>query len=365
MSARLDCSAGRAHWNGKQMKVLRLLGVVWAVTLGGCVYTAPFRGADGDVLPGSIATMEMLPINGVRQSVWFRAADVRKPALVIVHGGPGISESALFRHYDAALERHFLVVYWEQRGAGRSYHADIPPASMTIAQFVRDLDAVVDHVRHRFGKDKVVVLAHSWGTVPGVMYAAEHAEKVAAYVGVAQIANVARGLELEYAFDFAEATRRHDEAALATLQKIGNPPYDVDAILTLGSLTQGFSGDVSTGRLILAALSTDEANLLDLIRFGQGNRFSLDHLWPELSRVELTQTYRRFELPIFFFLGRRDWHVPSVLAAHWFAHIRAPVKSLVWFDESAHNPPFQQPAAFQRVLVEALCGIVERGCIDP
>ena len=336
------------------MSWLRLLGLGCALVLAGCVHTTPFRDARGAVLANSIATMEVIPINSVPQSIWFRGADVRKPALVIVHGGPGASESALFRHYDAGLEQHFLVVYWEQRGAGRSYNADIPGASMTIAQFVRDLDAVVDQVRQRFDKEKVVILAHSWGTVPGLMYTAAHPEKVAAYVGVSQIANVPEELELEYGFDLAEAKGRNDGPALAKLRRIGAPPYSVANLLALGDLTQRFSGDLSTGRLILAALSTEEANLVDLVRFGQGNRFSLEHLWPELSRVDLTRDYRRFDVPIFFFLGRHDWHVPSVLAARWMADISAPVKGVVWFEESAHNPPFQQPVLFQKALIEAM-----------
>ena len=326
------------------------------LALVGCIRTKPFYGANGGVLPGSIATMEMLSVNGVSQSVWFRAADTGNPALVLIHGGPGASESALFRHYDAELEQHFLVVYWEQRGTGRSYHANIDPSSMTIAQIVSDLDAVVDHVRRRFGKEKVVLLAHSWGTVPGIVYAARKPEKVAAYIGVAQIADVARGLALEHAFDLAEAKRLNDVAALAALHRIGRPPYGVDAMLALGKLTERLSGDISTGRLILAALSTEEASLIDLLRFGQGNRFSLDRFWPELSGVNLADSYRHFDVPIFFFLGRRDWHVPSVLAAQWLACLTAPSKGFVWFEKSAHNPPFQQPEAFTRAVVNAVFG---------
>ena len=270
--------------------------------------------------------------------------------------GPGVSESALFRHYDAELEQHFLVVNWEQRGTGRSYHANIDPSSMTIAQIDRDLDAVVDHVRRRFGKEKVVLLAHSWGTVPGIVYAARKPEKIAACIGVAQIADVARGLALEHAFDLAEAKRLNDVAALAALHRIGRLPYGVDAMLALGKLTERLSGDISTGRPILAALSTEEASLIDLLRFGQGNRFTLDRLWPELSIVNLADSYRHFDVPIFFFLGRRDWHVASILAAQWLACFTAPIKGLVWFEESAHNPPYQQPEALTRAVVNTVFG---------
>jgi proline iminopeptidase len=113
--------------------------------------------------------MEQRPIGGVSQALWFRGLDTHKPAVVLLHGGPGASESALFRHFDAALEQHFLMVYWQQRGTGRSYHSDIPPNAMTIAQFERDLDEVVDYVRKRFQQNKVILLAHSWGTEIGLL----------------------------------------------------------------------------------------------------------------------------------------------------------------------------------------------------
>lgn len=173
-------------------------------SLAGCSSTAPFTDDQGRVIPGSIASMETATIGGISQSLWFRGVDRDMPAVILLHGGPGISESALFRHYDDALERHFLMVYWDQRGAGRSYHADIPRASMTLTQFENDLNQVVDLVRRRFGKDRVILLGHSWGTLLGIRYAHDHPEKVAAYVGVGQIANFAEDERLSYAWAVAQ-----------------------------------------------------------------------------------------------------------------------------------------------------------------
>jgi len=135
----------------------------------GCVHTVPFRDATGNAIPGSIASMETITIGGIPQSIWFRGISTSNPLLILLHGGPGASESALFRHYNSALEQYFTVVYWEQRGTGRSFHSNIPPNSMSIAQFVRDLDEVVEQVRHRFNKEKVILVGHSWGTVPGII----------------------------------------------------------------------------------------------------------------------------------------------------------------------------------------------------
>lgn len=321
--------------------------------LSSCSHTPPFTDSDGRVIPGSVASMEMIELGGVEQSVWFRGVDIHKPALILLHGGPGASEAPLFRHYNSELEKHFLVVYWEQRGAGRSYHGDIPPESMTIEQFVSDLDELTELVRRRFHKQQVTLLAHSWGTIPGLIYAHDYPEKVAAYVGVAQIANFSEGERRSYEWALARAAEKGNQEALEELEAMAPAPDSVDDELLKGRWVENFGGvfhqPMSTWTLIRAALGTDEATLLDLVKFGRGNRFSLENLRPEYHAVDLTR-YREFELPVIFILGRYDWHVPSVAAAEYFAQLQAPKKRLIWFEESAHNPPFEEPERFVNVL---------------
>jgi pimeloyl-ACP methyl ester carboxylesterase len=332
------------------------------VSTGCAVHTAPFRDHRGQQIPGSVAIMTNAVIGGVEQRLWFRGVDVDNPAVILLHGGPGTSEGALFRHFNSDLEHHFLMVYWEQRGTGRSYRASIPPGSMTIDQFVRDLDEVVDLVRARFHKRHVVLLGHSWGSAIGLLYAARHPGKVAAYVGVGQVADMREGERLSYEFAVREARRRNHRGAMKALRKIGAPPHTVKEMLTSRKWIERFGGSfhakLSTGKLIWAALRTDEANLVDLVRFGKGNRFSLDHLWEEFRAFRIDDRLIRFQTPIVFILGCHDWQVPSVLAARYFERIHAPEKRLVWFEQSAHNPPFEEPERFNRTVVDVLTPLV-------
>lgn len=341
--------------SGLDLLLLKIFALLVSLTAA-CAHTASFKDARGAVVPDSVATMEHIKIGGVFQSLWFRTENRNKPALILLHGGPGASESALFRHYNADLERHFLVVYWEQRGTGRSYHSDIPPQSMTLEQFLSDLDEVVELVRQRFHKDKVVLLGHSWGTALGTIYSYRHPEKVSAYAGVAQIANNMEGARRSCEFALAEAERRANDNALNELRAFCPLLRSVDDRLTLGGWVEHFGGmfhgDLSTGKLIWSALNTDEANLVDLIKFGQGNRFSLIHLEAENARLDLSGRYRSFAVPLVFLLGRYDRHVPSELAETYFDNIAAPYKKIVWFEQSAHNPPFEEPKKFNRVLID-------------
>jgi pimeloyl-ACP methyl ester carboxylesterase len=342
-----------------------LVVALCSMLASGCgVHTRPFRAADGTVVAASIASMEWATIGGIRQRLWFRGEDRHAPALILLHAGPGVNESAMFRHYDPDLERRFLVVYWEQRGAGRSYAEDIPPETMTIAQFLRDLDEVVDLVRVRFGKEKVVLLGHSWGSVLGTIYAHDHPEKVSAYVGVGQIADVVEGVRLSYEHVLAEAEQRGDERASRQIRSIGPRPRSPQALFALWDWVERYGGafhaDLSMGDLVRAMLLSDEANLDDLLRLRRGVRFSIEHVWPELSALSVTR-YRSFAMPVFFLLGRHDWLMPSSVAAGYFATIDAPCKRLVWFEQSGHYLSFEEPDRFEQVLSDQVRPLV----LDP
>jgi pimeloyl-ACP methyl ester carboxylesterase len=117
--------------------------------------------------------------------VLIRGEDVGNPPLIVLHGGRGMSEMVFFRRYNAALERYFTVVRWDQRGTGKSFDRDIPRSSMTLEQFVADLDELVDIVRQRFGKETVAILGHSWGSALGAIYASRFPANVSVYIGVA------------------------------------------------------------------------------------------------------------------------------------------------------------------------------------
>lgn len=340
-----------------------LLVLIVPVSIGGCAHTSPFLDAQGRTVLGSVALMKQESIGSIQQQLWIRGVSTSNPALVLLHGGPGASEASLFRHFDADLENHFLVVYWEQRGAGRSYHRDIPRDSMTMAQFLDDLDEVVELVRDRYHKDKVILLGHSWGSALGMLYAYKHPEKVAAYVGVGQVANMPAGELASYNFALREAEKVNHSMALRQLEAIGTPPHTVEAMLVSRKWVEhfggSFSGELSMGYLIWAALRTDEASLVDLYKFDKGNQFSLECLWPEFRDLDLTR-YTQFETPIFFLLGRHDWQVPAVVAEEYFDQVEAPGKALVWFENSGHNSPFEEPGKFVEVMVKDVLPAAEQ-----
>jgi pimeloyl-ACP methyl ester carboxylesterase len=325
--------------------------------------TPPFRGANGEILPGSIAEIGYRRLGGLDQWVMIRGENLANPPLIFLHGGPGFSELRFFRHCNAPLEKSFTVVYWDQRGTGKSFDREIPKSSMTVEQFIADLDELVDAVCTRLEKTRVVIFGHSWGSALGVLYAARFPEKVAAYVGSGQIGDWAAGESSSYAFALAEAQRLDHRNALEELRAMGPPPYSASSLWKERTWLQRFDGQMgpralwNLGRIILGGT---EYSILDLPNLMRGWRFSLDAMWTEVSRLNLMKMVPALQMPVFFFLGRRDHFVPAETSVAYFDLLTAPSKKLVWFEASAHEPFVDEPAKFNTAMVELLRPVVER-----
>jgi pimeloyl-ACP methyl ester carboxylesterase/membrane protease YdiL (CAAX protease family) len=318
-------------------------------------HTEPFRGPDGHVLPNSVAEVTYVRLGGVDQWVMFRGEDVGNPALIVLHGGPGMSEMGFFRHCNAPLEHHFIVVHWDQRGAGKSFDRNIPRSSMTLEQFVADLDELVDIARRRFGKEKVAILGHSWGSALGAIYAARFPEKVSVYVGAAQIGDSAAGEALSYAFGLAEAERQRDEQALKKLQAIGPPPYPAKSVFVERSVVSRLDGQMRPAVLWKAGralFGRPESSILDLPNLVRGFAFTLDAMWGEVSKLNLLELVPTLKMPVVIFVGRRDHWVPPETSVAFFNALASPSKQLVWFDHSAHEAFVDEPEKFNATMVE-------------
>ena len=164
-----------------------------------------------------------LDLNGARQWVRIRGRDVGNPILVYLHGGPGGSSLPLYRQGLLDWERHFTVVHWDQRGAGKSYSGSIDPASMTLAQLVDDALDVIQHVRNKLSKQKVCLLGHSWGTFLGIHTLLRSTASIGAYVGTGQVADMTKAERLGYEHALRHAREEGNDIALGELEAIS--PY--------------------------------------------------------------------------------------------------------------------------------------------
>ncbi len=316
--------------------------------------------------PNGIDSLEAVRIGGIDQWIEVRGQNVNNPILLFLHGGPGIAFIPLAGAFDGAWEKHFTVVQWDQRGAGKTYasnNIELQRKTMNVRQMEQDTVDVVDYLRNRFKREKIFVLGHSWGSILGLWLAHEHPELIYAYVGTGQVIDFEQNDKVGYQDALQQARARHNEQAAKDLESI--VPYPAlderkqsiarqwEAEL-LGPPPDG--PEFTNGTRILTDLvSAPEYSLADDYGFIRGMSFSRDVMIAEVMKIDLNQLGPDFRVPIFFFEGRYDPFCRPSLIWEYSQVIKAPQKEFIWFENSGHFAFFEEKQKFgdellQRVL---------------
>jgi pimeloyl-ACP methyl ester carboxylesterase len=323
-------------------------------------YTPRITDAQGNVIPGSIASLEKIRLGGVEQWILIRGNDTTNPILLFLHGGPGAPMMVMQRPYLGGLEKDFVVVQWDQRGAGKSYSAIVPNADMNIRQFISDTHELTEFLRRRFHQKKIYLIGHSWGTTLGVLAARKYPESYYAYIGIGQMVNSQESYKLRYAWTLQQAQKAGNEKDVATLRTIGVPPYTGDygtKSKAIGKLVTNYGGEVygnpNGSRAIggMPLMTSTEYTMMDSINFIRGAINSGRLLDKELMQVDLRRQVPALNVPAYFLEGRHDYVTPSALAEQYYEILEAPHKELIWFDNSAHMVPYEEFDKFRNVLV--------------
>jgi pimeloyl-ACP methyl ester carboxylesterase len=320
----------------------------------------PFVDKRGRPLPGSISEKVFVPINGVQQGMFIKSKDDRNPVLLYLHGG--LPDYFLTRRYPTGLENYFTVVWWEQRGSGLSYHADIPAETMTLEQLISDTLAVTNYLRQRFGKDKIYLIGHSGGTFVGIQAVARAPELYSAYIGVAQMSSQLKSEWLAYQYMLkhfkAQGNRsmvRRLEAAPVTMTE-GTPHTYLAvrdrAMHRLGIGTTHAMRSVLTG-IFLPSLACPDYTLREKVNLWRGKwRSGVSALWEQMLATDLSTQVPALELPVYFMHGLFDYTCSYTLAKTYFQRLKAPVKGFYTFEQSAHSPMFEEPEKTLTILRE-------------
>jgi pimeloyl-ACP methyl ester carboxylesterase len=313
------------------------------------------------VSPDGIEELRKVRIGGIDQWLSVRGRDRRNPILLVLHGGPASPTLPIAYTFQSPWEDYFTVVQWDQRGTGKTYasnsEAQMAPG-MTIEGMADDAAQVVQYLRRHYGKQKIFVLGHSWGTVLGTLLAQRHPDWFYAYIGVGQVVNVRRNEELGYDFALRQARVHGNAEAVKALEGIapypGTAPMTIDRI-AVRSRWETYYGGLAFGRDSFAfdadaeTLSPDYSRR-DLDAIGKGSLFTLHRLLQPLLDVDFDRT-THFGCPVLLFVGAHDETTSHVLAERWFDHLQAPSKRLVVFADSAHMVMQEQPGRFLVHLV--------------
>ena len=319
---------------------------------------------NGNTPEGSIAELKRLELNGRKQWISLRGRDKNAPVLLFLAGGPGGTQMAAVRHELAEMEKHFVIVNWDQPGSGKSYYAE-KTKNITVETYIQDGFALTEYLKERFSQKKIYLMGESWGSALGIFLIHKYPGSYHAFIGTGQMVDFAETERMDYAKALEIAQSKGDTALIKRLMANGTPPYygkDVTwksaAYLNYLSAYMANNPEIhNPGYNTLRDIGSPEYGMLDKINFFRGIINTYNHVYQQLYTIDMRKDYAKLNVPVYFFLGRHDVNAPVVLAEEYMNVLDAPDKGIVWFEHSGHSPWINETAKFVREVLSCFLEI--------
>jgi pimeloyl-ACP methyl ester carboxylesterase len=330
--------------------------------------TPAVRGADGRPVAGGIASLEAVQLGGHEQWIIIHAADPTKPVLLHLSGGPGQTDMAFVRVLFEDLAQDFVVVDWDQRGAGKSYPALDPTATLTPDQLVSDTIELTNYLRQRFGAQKIYLTGESWGTTLGVLAVQRAPELYYAFIGSGQMVSQLETDRRLYDDVLALGAQTGDAALVAMMRTYGEPPYNdvfpqafvmqqYDALYQPYEPPAAYIERGTAANLGPWGVLGSEYSLIEKVNVLRGAMEMNAVVYPQLQSgqgVDLRRDVPQLEVPYYMLDGQAELTSRRGLALEWYAQLQAPIKRVFTFENAAHSVSLEEFEAFHRILLETI-----------
>jgi proline iminopeptidase len=361
---------GSSHHQGLLPWVSTVVGTVLfaalAVLIALPARTPPIIGADGAVVPDSLAELRTVRLNGRDQTIMVRAQRTDRPVLLYLSGGPGQSDLPYTRVLLEDLTRDFVLVGWDQRGTGKSYASLEPTSSLTLEGAVQDAIALTTYLRQRFGEEKIYLLGESWGSTLAVLAAQRRPELYHAVIGSGQMVSQRETDRRLYHDLLALAAKTGDQRLESTMRGYGEPPYaDIPYAnaFVMGYYEQlyqpytpprGYMDRLERAGLGPFGVLGSEYSLIEKVNVLRGLIDMFTVLYPQLQPLDFRGDVPRLEVPVYMLDGAAELRARRDLALEWFEQLEAPIKRRFTFEDAGHSVVFEQHEAFGRILREVI-----------
>jgi len=280
---------------------------------------------------------EAVPIGGIQQWIRIRGESDTLPVMLFLHGGPGNSVIGYADKFTKDLEKHFVVVHWDQRESGKTASLNPSPKPLTLPLMEEDASEMVDYLRKRFHKEKIYLAGHSWGGFLALRVAALHPEWLAACAAAAPMINQWESERQTLAWLMEKAKNENNQEAIGELSGVHIPfesPYEL----------------YYHRRWLLLSNQMNPFPKNFVQKWGK----TWLTMYAEACSVNLFERSPSLDCPVYFLLGSTDRQASSSISEAYFRVLKAEKKELIWFTNSGHNLNVTEPKKFQEALIGML-----------
>jgi len=304
----------------------------------------------------AIDEKKFVVIEGMEQWITIKGNDRSNPAILFLHGGPGSPLSPYAKAIFKEWEREFVLVNWDQRGAGRSFGRNAPEEldeayilahPLNLGQMTNDGIALTEYLLRYLEKEKIILFGTSWGTALGASMASVRPDLYHAYLGHAQLVDPATDIIQVYHKTQQIALKQKDSTSVEMLRSLGPPPYQQARHLgqLLRIVKQYERANATPAPAVWWKLHPEYDNVQDESDRIQGDDYSFIYyaghqpmgIQGMINSVDFMRDRWRFELPVYLIQGEKDLLTPLEITRSYFEKIDAPEKDLTVVPEAAHG----------------------------
>lgn len=291
--------------------------------LVGCHASAPSS-------PASVPTEGQFAGDGAK--LFYRMVGSGPDVLVMIHGGPGMDSGYMIPDFAPLAERHRLLFY-DQRGGGRSELLRDDPSLYTMAHHVADLEALRQH----FGLARMTLVAHSFGPAIAASYAIAHPDRVARMIFLGPVPPRAGDFEKRYGVTLEGRLTPEELAEMGRLEDaMVHGPDPVAACRAYWAI--GVKPRVDRPELVSRVTGDFCGAGADAIRAGMG--IAGPRTSQSLGEWDFRSQLPRVPAPTLILHGESD-AIPMDLVAEWADSM--PAAQLVKVPGASHFPYVERP----------------------
>lgn len=314
--------------------------------------------------PNSINEQKYVEIGGIDQWITIRGEDRTNPVLLIVPGGPG-STYTIFNPLLRAWEKHFTIVQWDLRGAGKTFGKNGKEGSglITFEILAQDGIKLSEYLCQYLEQEKLILIGSSVGSIIALNMAKQAPELFHAYVGTDQ--NVgADPNHVAYNLTLKAMKGAGDKKGLQKVENIGpdKSRWSREDFDQMNKLMASSMPDVPNMIFDLKIPSMNfspDHSIRDIFDMFNGMNFSTDMLYDELMAFDVYELGLEFQVPFFIFHGDSDIITPASLAKDYFDEVVAPHKEFALINNGGHLAAFARPEQFLEELINRVQPIIK------
>jgi pimeloyl-ACP methyl ester carboxylesterase len=286
--------------------------------------------------------LDTVKIGGIGQVI-ARKGIKDGPIILFLHGGPGSSKMKKADVFSNELQKHFMVVQWDQRESGKTLALNKTNGPIPLDLMVSDTHDLIDTLLKRGNQTKLYLAAESWGTVLGFRMAELCPGKLFAYLAFSPVTNQVESekLLLSKLLDDAKATG--NVAAQNELAGVKIPFDNAAQLYYLRKWWFRYDGHPIADK--------DTTLVKDYFKSWSDTWLPA---WNSAMERNLLVTLPKVECPVYFFLGGKDYQTNCEIAKSYYKLLSAPKKEMYWFDNASHDVLVSDAPKVQRIIINEI-----------